>query len=143
MQKREPNQSKRVCVCATLRTAARFVTQAYDEALRPCGLRSTQFNLLYEIRCSGEITSKELTRLLVIDQTTLTRNLALLIRDKLIKTIPTDDARTRLISLTLKGDRIFMRAVPLWQAAQGRMLSKIGLDAWNLLETQLQRLART
>jgi hypothetical protein len=34
------------CACHKARIAARAVTRAYDEALRPVGLRSTQFTVL-------------------------------------------------------------------------------------------------
>ena len=43
----------RTCACANLRKAARAVTQVFDEALAPSGLRITQFTLLVTSRLSG------------------------------------------------------------------------------------------
>src|SRR5580704_3296791 len=66
------------CACANLRRADRAVTQFYDAALRPSGLRATQFTLLQALTLSGEISQKQLGELLEIDSTTLTRTLVLL-----------------------------------------------------------------
>ena len=37
------------CACHRVRTAARVVTRAYDEALRPVGLRATQLSVLLAV----------------------------------------------------------------------------------------------
>src|SRR5574337_1057793 len=66
------------CGCATLRRAARAVTAVYDEKLKPCGLRVTQFTLLEALERAGEIAQGQLGEILGIDSTTLTRSLALL-----------------------------------------------------------------
>jgi DNA-binding MarR family transcriptional regulator len=131
------------CVCSTLRKAARSVTQVYDHALQPSGLRATQFHILSEIRRAGEATVTELTKLLVIDQTTLTRSLALLERDGLLKTIPKPDGRLKSVQLTKKGEKKILSAQPLWASAQRKMLNTIGPEAWALLSGELNRLARS
>lgn len=66
------------CMCASFRRAARSLTQLYDDALRPLGLRATQFTVLQVLALSGEISQGELGRRLVLDSTTLTRTLRLL-----------------------------------------------------------------
>src|SRR5438874_9064595 len=69
------------CVCSTLRMVTRAVTQLYDDVLRPSGLRVTQFSILLTIARLGEANLKALQDTLAIDQTTLTRSLALLERE--------------------------------------------------------------
>jgi hypothetical protein len=64
------------CACANLRRAARLVTQLYDDALRPSGLRATQFTLLQALTLAPGISQKELAGLLGIDSFTLTRTLS-------------------------------------------------------------------
>jgi hypothetical protein len=63
------------CTCLGLRKAARAVTQMYDQTLKPAGLRSTQFSLLVAAERAGPRGIGELAELLVMDRTTLTRNL--------------------------------------------------------------------
>ena len=132
----------RHCVCASLRKVTRSVTQLFDNALRPSGLRTTQFNILAEIKGAGEATVTGLARSLLIDQTTLTRSLALLERDGLLSSVPKPDARVRSLRLTKKGDRAFAEAVPLWSAAQKKIIGRIGKDVWESLSTELDGLAR-
>jgi DNA-binding MarR family transcriptional regulator len=68
------------CACFNPRKVARAVTQLYDDALRPAGLRVTQFSLLVVVRMAGPVSVTRLAELTVLDRTTLTRNLELLER---------------------------------------------------------------
>src|SRR5215216_4690522 len=74
----------RACACANLRKAARAVTQVFDEALAPSGLRATQFTLLVTSRLMGESTINELAEKMAMDRTTLSRNLKPLLRSALL-----------------------------------------------------------
>jgi DNA-binding MarR family transcriptional regulator len=130
------------CVCSTLRQATRTVTQLFDNALRPVGLRATQFHTLAQIRTAREATITELTGLLLIDQTTLTRNLALLERNGLVKAVPKADRRVKAVRLTRKGELILRKAFPLWKSAQRQMTTAMGASSWASLSVELQRLAR-
>src|SRR5882672_12715122 len=76
------------CVCSTLRMVSRAMTQLYDGILRPSGLRVTQFSTLATIARSGEANLRQLEVALAIDQTTLTRSLNLLERDRMIERVP-------------------------------------------------------
>lgn len=131
---------ERQCVCSTLRKATRSVTQFYDNALRPSGLRSTQFNILAEIHGAGSTSITRLTKILIMDQTTLTRSLALLERNGLLRFVPAEDGRVKSAELTKKGTMALVRAQPLWAAAQEKMLSSIG-PIWASLSAELERLA--
>jgi DNA-binding MarR family transcriptional regulator len=63
------------CACLHLRQASRRVTQLFDDALRPVGLRATQFTLLTAVHRLGPVPIQQLAQRLVMDRTTLTRNL--------------------------------------------------------------------
>jgi DNA-binding MarR family transcriptional regulator len=117
----------RHCVCANLRQAARAVTQHYDDALRPLGLRCTQFTLLAALRQTGPIALTALAELAVLDRTTLARNLAVLHRRGLVRVRPGPDARVRIIELTAAGASQLERAMPRWRRAQQAMANSLGL----------------
>src|SRR5918995_7155321 len=116
----------RACACANLRKAARAVTQLFDEALAPSGLRVTQFTLLVTSRLAGESTINELAERMVMDRTTLSRNLKPLVRSGLLEMQPGEDGRTRLVRITPAGDRTLEEAYPLWQQAQLETVSALG-----------------
>src|SRR5918995_4635277 len=116
----------RACACANLRKAARAVTQLFDEALAPSGLRVTQFTLLVTSRLAGESTINELAERTVMDRTTLSRNLKPLVRGGLLEMRPGEDGRTRLVRLTPAGEQALEEAYPLWQRAQEETVSALG-----------------
>jgi DNA-binding MarR family transcriptional regulator len=107
----------------------RALVSAYDDALRPSGLRSTQFSMLGVIRAFGPLSSKKLGELMVIDKTTLARSVALLFREGLIQAGKGADRREKLLSLTEEGSTRFRRAYPLWKSVQSRILRGAGRPA--------------
>jgi DNA-binding MarR family transcriptional regulator len=129
------------CACATLRRADRAVTALYDTELRATGYRTTQFTLLQVLHLSGEITQGRLAEMLAMDSTTLTRNLAPLIREGLIAARPGEDRRERLLQLTARGLRESRRLTPHWERAQRRLRRGLGPKAWEALRQLLDRLA--
>ena len=117
---------ERECACLNLRRAARAVTQLYDEALRPAGLLATQFPLLSVSARLGRPTVSQLAEVLVMDRTTLTRNLKPLERDGLLRTAPGRDRRVREVLLTKKGQKVLLAAYPFWRQAQARVARGLG-----------------
>ena len=119
----------RRCACGNIRRATRSLTQYYDGFLKPSGLRATQFSVLLNIALNDRITIGELADLLVMDQTTVTRNLMALKRDEFIEFASGDkDARKKCLQLTAIGEAKLMEAMPLWEAAQKRIESDLGPD---------------
>ena len=118
------------CTCLSLRKAARAVTQMYDEALRPAGLRPSQFSLLFAVDHVGTSGISDLAAMLVLDRTTLTRNLKPLLDRKLLEVIVGPDRRRRPIAITSKGRDVLARALPLWQEVQERLAFGLGRSRW-------------
>jgi len=118
------------CTCFDLRRAARAVTKIYDEALKPSGLRSTQFSLLSVVRNNGPIGITELAKMLVMDRTTLTRNLKPLLDQELLLVVDGADRRQRPIALTSRGRDRLAQARPLWLEVQARLANGLGEARW-------------
>jgi DNA-binding MarR family transcriptional regulator len=114
------------CACFNLRKATRAVTQLYDDALRPAGLRCTQFSLLTLLKASGTVAMTRLAEAAVMDRTTLARNLEVLDREGLVRIRPGEDARVREIELTRAGVAKLKEAFPLWREAQRTVREGLG-----------------
>ena len=124
----------RSCVCFNLRKSARAITQRYEEALKPTGLRATQFSLLVSTRLMGTITISNLAKTLVMDRTTLTRNIKPLEKQGLLRvTLGKDDRREREVVLTGSGQAILEKALPLWKAVQTDVEKDLGPDRFDRL----------
>ena len=119
------------CLCGTLRRTTRALTTLYEDALRPLGLRATQFTILQALSLAGEISQGRLGEVLAIDSTTLTRTLDIMLRRGWIAERRGDDRRVRLLNLAPAGRALFARAVPLWEKVQDHARRQLGGDRWN------------
>lgn len=116
-----------------MRKATRAVTQLFDDALSPAGLRSTQLVLLVAVGACEPTPMAQLAEAMVMDRSTLTRNLQPLARSGWVRIAPGRDRRVRLVSLTSKGHQAIVKAAPLWQRAQTALLKRYGNGQWRTL----------
>jgi len=118
------------CACHKIRMAARVVTRTYDDALRPVGLRATQVSLLAAIAAEGAMSITALARLIGMDRSTLTRNLAPLEKEGLLVLGNEGWRRSRDLDITAKGRARLKDAIPLWEGAQRRLRQDLGAERW-------------
>jgi len=117
------------CYCLAVRQAARYVTQIYDECIAPVGLRSTQFSILSKLRRKGPMTINALAADMVMDRTTLGRNILPLEREGLISVKPAaSDRRSKEIILTKEGESCLEAAAEGWSKAQARFEKSFGRE---------------
>lgn len=115
------------CVNFNLRKAMRAVSQHYDQIMAPSGLRGTQFTILTVLSRLDELTISDLADFLVMDRTTLTRNLKPLEKEGYLEILPgLQDRRSRRIKLTNKGKKVQKTAMPYWQKAQDEIVAFMG-----------------
>ena len=121
------------CLCSNVRRTARAMTQLYEEALRPLGLRSSQFTILQVLERTGEIAQGRLSEILAIDSTTLTRTLAIMLREGWVAERRGEDRRERWLRLSKTGEARMKRAVPAWERVQARVRRQLGDEKWKEL----------
>ena len=118
----------KLCAHANLRQATRVISQLYDATLKPVGVKATQFTMLAVLANHGELPLTKLAEILVIDRTTLTRNLQPLVKKGWLKIGREDDERVKLISITSEGQSMVREATPYWQRAQELVQTTIGAE---------------
>ena len=124
------------CLDYNLRKAARIAAQHYEEVMKPCGLRNTQFTLMVATCLMDKPLITDLARVLAMDRTTVSRNVKPLQRDGLLNIVPGEDKRSRHIVVTDAGRQRLLQAIPLWQKAHQSLQQKVGLEnAQQLLTT--------
>ena len=130
------------CIGTRVRRTARVVGNYYDMHLKSVGLKGTQFTLLNAIFLNPSITITQLADLLLLNRTTLNRNLKPLERQGLVRTSPGKDQRTRVLNLTQEGRNILQSALPLWLEAQSGVVETLGIRIQRLTEdlSQLEKL---
>jgi len=128
------------CACQNLRRVTRVVTRIYDEELRKAGLEITQFGLLTALAATGEANQKRLSDGFAMDSTTLTRTLALLLRQGWVLVRRGKDRRERLFRLSQGGKRQMAEAQPYWERAEVRLRQELGEEGWKSMKETVARI---
>lgn len=117
------------CNCLAIRQASRQITQFYERHLAPTGLHATQFSILAKLHRAGPVTINALADELVMDRTTLGRNILPLERDGLLRTVRSQsDRRAKELRLTEAGLEKLREAHAAWRAAQDQFATMFGTE---------------
>lgn len=134
---------RRMCACDQLRRVTRGITQIYDNGVVASGLRITQLPIFVGLGSEGDLPLSVLADRLALDRTTLTRNLKVLEDRGLIRTYEhEDDARVRMVSMTLDGSAMLTGALERWEQVQEFVESRFGRERLKALGDELFALAR-
>jgi DNA-binding MarR family transcriptional regulator len=107
---------------------SRAISGVYDEALRPLGLRVSQMNIMAAVSRMGGANPGEISRTLLLEKSTLSRDVERLIERRWLEALPGRDARSHRLRLTRKGDKLLADATPAWRRAQRRARAMLGDD---------------
>ena len=118
------------------------MTRAYDDALRPVGLRVTQFSVLAQLESNGRARVRDLSAALFLEETTLTRSLATLEKNGWVESVIGEDQRERHVAITAAGRKVLHRAVPGWKGVQRRIHDRISTGTWEGLFRGLPKVAQ-
>lgn len=132
------------CHCFAIRSAARHVTQLYDQLLAGSGLRTTQFSILAILKDKAPLTINGLAKEMVMDRTTLGRTILPLERDGLVRIeAAAGDRRAKEVRLTKAGARRLTEGAQEWAAAQGRFEERFGAKRAAALRAAMRAVVAT
>ena len=121
----------RTCACQNFRKGSRSVTQFFDQSLAPTGLRSTQLVVLIAAEYFGSASIARLARELVMDRSTLTRNLKPLINMGLLRLLMAENGKHKTVEVTSEGRAALLKAMPYWERAQSFLVGRVGQQRWD------------
>jgi len=137
-----PIKKTQGCLNFQLRRTSRQVSRYYDDALRPIGLRISQFNILAMLAQTGPLSVSDLANRLGMERSALARNLKPIAREGLVVVSHGDDRRTRLAKLAPAGTRKLRQALPTWNRAQDKLVAKLGSRQAAVLVEVLSRMRK-
>ncbi len=129
----------KTCIAGRLRLLNRVVTNIYDDALRPLGLKISQGNILILTGKMGVASPVQVCEYLQLDISTLSRNVELMRRNGWLEDVPGEDARSHPFRLTAEGKRLIEKAIPAWEKAQAEASELLGDDFVSLLNKAAKR----
>src|SRR5215210_1840701 len=132
----------RTCIAVRLRLLNRVITNLYDDALRPLGLKVSQLNILTVTAQLGLARPAQVCDILQLNASTLSRNVKPLQAHGWLEVVPDEDARAQPFRLTPQGKRLIEKAVPAWEEAQRRASELLGDEGVALLDRAAKKLRR-
>ncbi|MCB2253320.1 MarR family transcriptional regulator [Pseudomonas chlororaphis] len=129
------------CLCTNLRRAARGVSRFYDGALDGFGINVAQYSLLSNLQRLDQPSISSLAEAMGLDRSTLGRNLRVLEGEGLVRLAEGEDQRNRIVQLTEEGRLRLAAALPAWEAAQQRLIDRLGIEKRETLLALLNELA--
>ena len=123
------------CIAFRVRLLNRVVTSLYDAALKPFAITVNQTTILAMLILAGEVGQGEIGRVLLMEKSTVSRNLERMRTQGWIET------SGRGIRVTAAGRELFAALHPAWEEAQSeitRLLGKDGVEAIKGLHRSLR-----
>jgi DNA-binding MarR family transcriptional regulator len=130
----------KTCLAVRLRSLNRVVTNFYDDALRPLGLKVSQLNILVVAAKLGLARPAQVCDILQLDTSTLSRNVERMKANGWLEIVPEEDARAQPFRLTTQGKRLIEKAVPAWEVAQRQAAELLGDQGVALLDKATKKL---
>jgi DNA-binding MarR family transcriptional regulator len=127
------------CVAGRLRLLNRVVTNLYDDALRPVGVRLSQGSVLAVAARLGVARPAQVCEFLELDASTLSRTVDRMVGNGWLEVVPDADGRSQPFRLTAEGRRLLERALPAWERAQAEAGKLLGDDGLRLLDAAIGR----
>jgi DNA-binding MarR family transcriptional regulator len=130
----------RECLVGRLRMLNRVVTNIYDDALRPLGVKASQLGILVAAAKFGLARPADVCDRLQLDTSTLSRNVERMKVNGWLEVVADDDGRAQPFRLTSKGRKLLERAKPEWDKAQKKVKELIGDEAVDSITAAAQRI---
>jgi DNA-binding MarR family transcriptional regulator len=130
----------KTCIAVRLRLLNRVVTNFYDDALRPLGLKVSQLNMLIVTARRGRVRPTQVCEILQLDTSTLSRNVERMRAHGWLEVVPDEDARAQPFRLTPQGKRLIEKAFPVWEQAQRQATKLLGDEGIALLDKAAKKL---
>lgn len=136
----ETNRVERECVGFRVRKLNRMVTAIYDGALSGAGLKTSQFTVLVAVTNREKVRPSELTKMLQMDESTLSRNVERMCAKGWLRLERSEDRRSHLIEITDKGRALIRRSLPAWERAQEEVTKRLGTETIAAVRAALRKL---
>ena len=128
------------CIGTRVRLLNRIVTKAYDDCLRPLGLRTAQQTILVAISLMKTPTPRQIERRLSLDKSTVSRNVERMQRRGWVEFVPGEDGRSHYLKLTPKGEDLLRESATAWEQTQKQVAVVIGKEGVTALSRILSAL---
>jgi DNA-binding MarR family transcriptional regulator len=118
----------RDCIAVRVRLLSRMVTQIYDAAMKPFGVKLNQMTILSLVYLKGEIGLEALGRRLKMEKSTASRNIERLRKAGWLDVVPAANGKRKVLRITPAGEALLNDVHEAWQDAQAKAERLLGSD---------------
>jgi DNA-binding MarR family transcriptional regulator len=119
------------CLGARFRRISRIIDTEYRTCIQDFGITENQMNILFVLQTSGEISQGQIGDFLVLERSTISRNINVLEKQALV--MRTSDYQPK-VELTKKGKTLVKELVPVWEKVMDNLIEIIGLENFENLK---------
>ncbi len=123
----------RQCIAVRIRMLSRMITNIYDSAMNPFGIKLNQMSILSLVYLGGEVGYDTLCKRLKMEKSTASRNIERMRKQGWIEVVPAQDERRKLLKVTPTGEEILGKVHEAWEDAQTKTVSLLGEEGTEVL----------
>ena len=114
------------CLGYRVRLLNRVITSIYDRAMQPIGLKANQVTILTMLSCVGQATATDISRVLVMEKSTVSRTVDRMKKNGWINVEGHGDGPSQTITVTDQGRALMAAAHEQWEKAQQQATKLLG-----------------
>ena len=114
------------CVNAKIRRLHRKINAIYMEKFKPYGIQGSMLSILFIIGKQSTINQKTLADLLVLDPSTMSRDVKKLVSKGWVKVNKGEDTRSSELSITVAGCLLLEEIAPIWEKLHNKVSELLG-----------------
>jgi DNA-binding MarR family transcriptional regulator len=128
------------CLAGRIRLLNRVVTNLYDRALQPYGIKINQANILVTLLVRGEASPGEIGARLQMEKSTVSRTLDRMKNSGWVEVSETGPGQS--VRVTESGRKLMVATHDAWETAQNRAMEVLGEEGAQSLLKTAERLQR-
>ena len=123
----------RQCIAARMRLLNRVVTNIYDSALSPFGVKLNQMSILMVVYLEGEIGYEALCKRLKMEKSTASRNIERLKKKGWLAAVSVAGERRKHLKVTMAGEDLLEKVHNAWEGSQIRATELLGKEGTEVI----------
>jgi len=116
------------CIAYRVRLLNRVITNIYDRALQPLGIKINQANILTMLSLSDNASSTDIARVLSMEKSTVSRAVDRMRKNGWISVAGHGDGPSQVVSVTPQGRKLMAAAHTQWKKAQKQAAELLGKE---------------
>lgn len=114
------------CLAGRVRRLSRVITNIYDRALQPFGLKINQASILVVLSLNGEASPGAIGKRLHMEKSTVSRTIERMRKNGWLEIVGTGAGASQILRITPLGEQLLIDSHSQWKYAQQKAVELLG-----------------